>query len=167
MNDFVIRRARAADLEQIVRVLADSWGSTSVVVHGQVYNASTLPALLAERDGELAGLLTYTIVDDGLEIVTLDALTRHGGVGTALLEVVTGIAEEAGLRRVWLVTTNDNLDALRFYQRRGLRIVKVDPGAVDVARRHKPSIPAIGDHGIEIHDELTLELLLPAGSARP
>ncbi|WP_215909533.1 hypothetical protein [Streptacidiphilus fuscans] len=64
----------------------------------------------------------------------------------------------AELLGAWLVTTNDNLDALRFYQRRGLRIVGVAPGAVDAARRFKPSIPVTGEYGIPLRDELTLEL---------
>ena len=59
--------------------------------------------------------------------------------------------------RLWLVTTNDNLDALRFYQRRGLRITAVAAGAVDEARKIKPGIPLLGDHGIAIRDEITLE----------
>ncbi|MEW9527073.1 GNAT family N-acetyltransferase [Microbispora sp. NPDC049125] len=136
------------------------------MAHGQVHDASALPALIAERNGELAGLLTYAAGDDGLEIVTLDALVQGVGVGTALLAAVATIAREAKLGRLWLITTNDNLDALRFYQRRGLRIVGIDAGAVDVARGHKPSIPLAGEYGIEIHDEITLELRLPGAERR-
>jgi GNAT superfamily N-acetyltransferase len=78
-------------------------------------------------------------------------------VGTALLDAVKRIALEAGCRRVYLTTTNDNLRALRFYQRRGFRLVAVYAGAVDRARAHKPQIPAIGMHGIPIRDEIELE----------
>ena len=67
-------------------------------------------------------------------------------------------AREAGCRRLWLVTTNDNVDALRFYQRRGFRLTELQAGAVDVSRATlKPSIPEVGDHGIPIRDELVLE----------
>jgi hypothetical protein len=63
-------------------------------------------------------------------------------------------------QRVWLVTTNDNLDALRFYQRRGFRIAQVRPGAVDETRKTlKPSIAEVGDFGIPIRDEIVLERL--------
>jgi ribosomal protein S18 acetylase RimI-like enzyme len=58
---------------------------------------------------------------------------------------------------VRVTTTNDNLNALRFYQRRGFRIMGVHPGAVNEARRLKPSIPAIGAYGIPICDEIDLE----------
>ena len=82
------------------------------------------------------------------------------GAGTALLDAVVSYARERGLRRVWLVTTNDNLDGLRFYQRRGLRIVGVTSGGVDSSRLLKPSIPTVGSYGIPLRDELTLELPL-------
>ncbi|QQC93336.1 GNAT family N-acetyltransferase [Streptomyces alfalfae] len=115
---------------------------------------------MAEQDGRVVGLLTYTLSDAGLEIVSLDAVVRHSGVGSFLLAVAAETAQRAGARRFRLVTTNDNLDALCFYQRRGLRITDVTPGAVDAARVVKPSIPLSGEYGIPLHDELTLELPL-------
>ena len=161
MSVISVRAASADDRETVVSLLADSWGTTTLVAHGVVYDAALLPALLAERGGKIAGLLTYTVEgDEGLEIVTLDAVERRSGAGTALLASAVDVAHTLGARRVWLVTTNDNLDAVRFYQRRGMRIIRVAPGAVDEARVRKPSIPLVGDHGIEIHDELTLELRL-------
>ena len=71
------------------------------------------------------------------------------------------MAEASGAHRLWLITTNDNVDALRFYQRRGYRLARVDAGAVDRSRAAlKPAIPEIGAHGIPLRDELELELLL-------
>ncbi|MEU4427488.1 GNAT family N-acetyltransferase [Actinoplanes sp. NPDC024001] len=160
MGDVYVRRAVESDQETIERILTDSWGGPIVIGHGVEFNAARLPALLAERDGAVAGLLTYHLDGDALEIVSIDATARHTGAGTALLRAAAGVAREHGLRRLWLITTNDNLDALRFYQRRGLRIVAVTPGAVDAARERKPSIPEIGAYRIPLHDELTLELRL-------
>jgi ribosomal protein S18 acetylase RimI-like enzyme len=61
------------------------------------------------------------------------------------------------------VTTNDNVDALRFYQRRGFRLAALRAGAVEDARaRLKPEIPWTGADGIELRDELELEKV-PAG----
>jgi hypothetical protein len=87
---------------------------------------------------------------------------RHPGqgVGTALIEAVKVAAIEAGCRRLWLMTTNDNLHALGFYQRRGFRLVAVYPGAVDAARLLKPEIPLLGNDGIPIRDEIELEIAL-------
>ncbi|MFC8103958.1 GNAT family N-acetyltransferase [Streptomyces sp. NPDC057363] len=160
MGDVHVRPATAADREAITDVLTASWGGATVVVHATVYDALSLPALLAERGGKIVGLLTYTVSDGGLEIVSLDAMVQHSGVGSSLLAAAAEAAKQAGARRIWLVTTNDNLDALRFYQRRGLRITGVTPGAVDAARAVKPSIPLSGEYGIPLHDELTLELSL-------
>lgn len=139
-------------------LLAGWWGSTTIVSRGVARDASRLPALVAERDGEIAGVLTYNMRAGELEIVSINAVEPGGGVGTSLLAAATDLARERGCRRVWLVTTNDNLDALRFYQRRGLRLVAVHRGAVDDARSLKPSIPEVGEYGIPLHEELELEL---------
>jgi ribosomal protein S18 acetylase RimI-like enzyme len=78
-------------------------------------------------------------------------------VGTRLLDAVE---DRTGAQRLWLVTTNDNLDALRFYQRRGFRISEVRPGASDEARRTlKPSMSEVGNFGIPIRDEIVVERL--------
>ena len=69
------------------------------------------------------------------------------------------MAEASGARRLWLITTNDNVDALRFYQRRGFRLARVHAGAVDRSRATlKPAIPEIGAHEIPLRDELELEM---------
>lgn len=160
VTDPHVRAAQDADREAIARLLTDSWGATTVIAHGIAYDALELPALVAEVDGSLAGLLTYALSEEGLEVVSLDAVAKHGGVGSALLAAAVSLARSTGQRRLWLTTTNDNLDALRFYQRRGLRIVGVTPGAVDAARTLKPSIPVTGEYDIALHDELVLELRL-------
>jgi hypothetical protein len=144
----------------VVRILVGSWGGTVVVGHGEAMDAATMPGLLAERDGEPAGALTYRLAEDGLEVVTIDAVVRHSGAGSAVLAAAVETARAAGAPRLWLVTTNDNLDALRFYQRRGLCIVAVAPDALDATRVIKPHVPLIGAYGIPLRDELTLELIL-------
>lgn len=58
-------------------------------------------------------------------------------------------------------TTNGNVDALRFYQRRGFRLSELHPGATAAARETlKPGIPLLGNHDILIRDEIILEKLL-------
>jgi GNAT superfamily N-acetyltransferase len=117
--------------------------------------------LLAEKDGGLVGVLTYVVRGAECEVLTLYADERRQGAGSALIAEVTRFARQAGCTRLWLITTNDNVDALRFYQRRGFRLAALHPGAVDASRaRLKPEIPEVGDHGIPIRDELKLELAL-------
>jgi GNAT superfamily N-acetyltransferase len=155
VGGLVTRSVGSADA--LGALLAGWWGSTTIVSRGVPHDAARLPALVAERDGEIAGVLTYNVCDGELEIVSINAVEPGGGVGTALLATATELARARDCRRVWLVTTNDNLDALRFYQRRGLRLVAVHRGAVDDARRLEPSIPEVGAYGISLHDELELE----------
>jgi len=158
VGGLTVRAAVPEDRATVVELLTRSWRGVTVVAHGVRYQADTLPALLAERAGTTVGLLTYHLDRDGLEVVTIDAPVPGTGVGTALLRAAAEVARTAGAGRVWLVTTNDNLDALRFYQRRGMRISAVAPGGVDAARRLKPGIPLVGQYGIGLHDELTLTL---------
>jgi GNAT superfamily N-acetyltransferase len=93
-------------------------------------------------------------------LTSLNAVAAGKGVGSALLAAVENAVRAAGACRLWLITTNDNVDALRFYQRRGFRLTRLHAGAVDEARRLKPTIPAIGEYGIPIHDEIVLEKAL-------
>jgi GNAT superfamily N-acetyltransferase len=118
------------------------------------------PVLLAEDDqnGQLLGVLTYVVDPGQCEVLTLHAGQQWRGVGTALLQLVEQVATEQGCRRLWLITTNDNVDALRFYQRRGFRLAALHRGAVDDCRaRLKPEIPTVGDYGIPLRDELELD----------
>jgi ribosomal protein S18 acetylase RimI-like enzyme len=167
MGELSIRPVAALEYDAVVAALARWWNGTIVVGHGKRYDVATLPALGAWRDGAVVGALTYRIVDQAMEIVTIDADPPHDGTGSALFDAALAVARAARADRVWLVTTNDNLDALRFYQRRGMRLVGLAPGGVDQARVLKPSIPTIGAYGIPLRDELTLELRLgePGGSA--
>jgi len=105
-------------------------------------------------------LVTFQITGDACEIVTLDSLIEDRGIGTGLIEAVSTAASAVGCRRLWLITTNDNLHALGFYQKRGFRLAAVHPGAVDAARKLKPEIPLIGNDGIPIRDEIELEIVL-------
>jgi ribosomal protein S18 acetylase RimI-like enzyme len=143
-------------------VLTRSWGSTQVVSCGRLHDALELPGLVAGFDEERIGLLTWSVEGDECEVVTIDSLVQRRGVGRALLEAATEEAIALGCRRLWLITTNDNLPALRFYQRLGWDLVALHRGAVDEARQLKPEIPHVGLDGIALRHELELELSLPA-----
>jgi N-acetylglutamate synthase-like GNAT family acetyltransferase len=137
--------------------------SLRVARRGELVDASAHPAMVAWSDGEVVGVATYVVNGDACELLTLHARTRQGGTGTRLLAAVREAAREEGCRRLWVVTTNDNVDALRFYQRRGLRLAHLRPGAVDASRDQlKPEIPLTGAYGIPLRDELELEMDLEA-----
>jgi GNAT superfamily N-acetyltransferase len=155
-----IRPLCPADRDWVKRHIAEHWGAEIVVAHGTIYHPAALPGFVAELDGKMTALVTFQINGDACEIVTLDSLHPGQGIGTALIEEVKAAAGAAGCRRLWLITTNDNLHALGFYQKRGFRLVAVHPGAVDAARKLKPEIPLIGNDGIPIRDEIELEIVL-------
>jgi len=128
---------------------------------GELVHPLDHPALVAEAaDGQLAGMLTYVPGQDWrqCEILTLHADEQWHGTGTALIEAARHLARRQRCARLWVITTNDNVDALRFYQRRGFGLVRVHRGAVDRSRASlKPEIPQVGAYGIPLRDEIELE----------
>jgi ribosomal protein S18 acetylase RimI-like enzyme len=135
--------------------------SAVVARRGELVDARQHPALVATKGTRVVGVLTYVVSGRSCEVLTLHAAESWTGVGSALLKALEGALTARGCERVWLITTNDNVDALRFYQRRGFHLVALYPGAVDSARRDlKPAIPQVGDHGIPLRDELLLEKVL-------
>jgi ribosomal protein S18 acetylase RimI-like enzyme len=145
---------------QLTEILAREWGTNEIISRDQVHDLSRSPALFCVEGERVVGLATYAISGGECELLTIDAFETQRGIGSRLLEAVAKRARAAGCRRLWLITTNDNLDAIRFYQRRGLQLIAVHPGAVDEARKLKPQIPLVGNYGIAIRDELEFELPL-------
>ena len=153
-----VRPSRAEDRPAIEAFLAEHH-SVRVARRAELVDPLRHHALLAWAGEELVGVATYAIRETDCELLTLHARSRFTGTGSALLTAVQGAARRSACTRLWVVTTNDNVDALRFYQRRGLRLAHLRAGAVNQSRRTlKPEIPAIGSHGIEIRDELELEM---------
>jgi len=140
--------------------MVDHWGAEIVVSRGVAYTGADLPGFVAEMDGERVGLLTLNIANDECEIVTLDSLREGIGIGAALIDAARQTALEAGCRRLWLITTNDNLHMIGFSQKRGFRLAAVHCGAIAASRKIKPQIPEIGIGGISIRDEIELEICL-------
>lgn len=155
---FSIRPLAPADRPWVARFIAERWGAEIVVAHGAVYYPHELPGFVAVENADRVGLVTYHIDGDTCEIVTLDSLRPNRGIGTALVDAVRGAARESHCARVFLITTNDNLHALRFYQKRGFVLAALHRGAVNEARKIKPEIPLIGLDGIPIRDEIELEI---------
>jgi len=131
-----------------------------VVSRGVLHALNAYPALVAWDGDTPLGFAVYRLDQEGCELLAIHALAQWRGTGSALLHAVEVIAARAACSRVWLCTTNDNLSALRFYQRRGYRLRELAPGAFDEVRRLK-RLPQAGDipgnHGIAIRDELVLE----------
>ncbi len=159
MSNIQIRPIVKADKEWVISILEKHWGSVKIVSRGKVYKADHLPGFIAVLNNKKAGLVTYSLKND-CEIITLDSLVGGKGVATTLLEKIKEVAKKQGCKRVWLITTNDNLEALRFYQKRGFVLKALYPKALELSRKLKPEIPKMGRDNIPLRDEIELEIKL-------
>lgn len=155
-----IRKLNKIDQEWIKNLFIKNWGSDFIISRGKIHKPENLEGFIVEENGEKFGLATINIENNEMELVTIDSLKQGKGIGKMLLEKVINLAKEKNLKRVWLITTNDNLNALKFYQKNGFHLVKVYPNAIVESRKLKPQIPEIGENGIPIRDEIELEITL-------
>ena len=160
MDAFQIRPINKDDRKWIASLIKEWWAGPIIVTRGRTHQADELPGFVAVYEGERAGLITYEITGNDCEIVTMNSLAAGKGAGSALIDAVKNVAIKAECRRLWLITTNDNTAALRFYQKRDFRLAAVHRNAVEKSRRLKPEIPLTGNDGIPIRDEIELEMML-------
>jgi ribosomal protein S18 acetylase RimI-like enzyme len=161
-----VREVRDDERAWLRATIVERWGEEIVVGRGRAWTPHELPALAAvDNAGERVGVATYSVEGAVAELVTIDALRTGAGVGRRLLDAVAAAARAAGVERLLVMTTNDNLAALRFYQRNGFRLAELRPGAVDESRATlKPSIPQTGNDDIPLRDEI--DLVLELGGSR-
>lgn len=158
--DYTIKLIEPEDRTWVLEIVR-GWGADFIVSRGRKVFAADLPGFVARSpEGGPLGLVTYEIIGNRCEIVTLDAFEKFQGIGTELIGHVKTAARAAGCKRLWLITTNDNIDAIRFYQRRGFTIAAVHVNALAHSRELKPSIPETGSNGIPIRDEIEFEMSL-------
>ncbi len=171
VREFYIRALKPEDRNWVADFLDSHWMSTKIVSRGQIHYGHLLPGFAAfpgnseeeaDPNAKAIGLLTYRLEEDRpqVEVITINSQECNKGVGTALIETLRTVAIENGIKRIWVITTNDNLNALRFYQKRGFRLAALYPNAISESRKLKPQIPIIGEHNIPLTDELELEMLL-------
>jgi len=160
MDTFDIRPIDTTHQSTISNLLREQWGDPKVVSRGKVLDASNLPGFAAIEGDRIVGLITLHIDGSACEVVTLDAVVRGKGLGRTLIEYAKKFARKHSSTRLWLITSNDNVAALAFYQKVGFRIVAVHRDAISQARALKPQIPLVGENGIAIQDEIELEMLI-------
>lgn len=146
--------------QALIDLFIDNWGDDEMVVSSGTYQLSDLPGFVEYDEAEIIGVITYIIKNDQIEIISLDSFRENVGIGSQLLKKLEEISEEKDITKISVITTNDNLNALKFYQKRGYSIIKVIPNAVEKARKQKPSIPLFAENGIPIRDEIVLEKYL-------
>jgi ribosomal protein S18 acetylase RimI-like enzyme len=158
--ELAVRPLAATDRDWVRQFMLEHWGADSMIAHGERYYPHELPGFIAMHAGDAVGLVTYRVEGHECEIITIDSTRPKHGVGTALIEAAVSAAEHAGCCRIWLLTTNDNLNALRFYQRRGFELVAIHRRAIEEYRKLKPQISLIGEFGIPLRDAIELEMQL-------
>jgi DNA-3-methyladenine glycosylase I len=152
-----LRRIIPEELPRLRQFWVDHWGGEEMIVHDEIFLPEQLDGFVTE---DWAGVATYIIKGDQCEIISLDSLDEGKGIGTALINAVVKEAQSRSCRRLFLSTTNDNLHALRFYQKRGFELTAIRRGAVNKSREIKPAIPMLGGNGIPLRDEIELEMPL-------
>ncbi|MGN7177205.1 GNAT family N-acetyltransferase [Cytobacillus sp. SAFR-174] len=147
--------------DKIIEFFKLHWGSPEMVISSGVYDCSALDGFaVLNEEYKIIGLITYIIKNTECEIISLDSTEEGKGIGTSLVEEVENLAKKKNCRIVKLITTNDNLLALKFYQKRGFILSQIILNAVEEARKVKPEIPLIGNEGIPIRDEIVLMKVL-------
>ncbi|MDK2787961.1 MAG: hypothetical protein PWP07_1186 [Epulopiscium sp.] len=142
---------------KVTEFFKSHWGSSKMVISSGVYDCSELDGFAVLNDeGDIIGLVTYIIRDHECEIISLNSIEEGKGIGTSLINEIENIVIKNNCKLIKLVTTNDNLLALRFYQKRGFILSRIINNAVEEARKLKPEIPLIGNDGIPIRDEIEL-----------
>lgn len=150
-------RIDSGNREIVNAFIREHWYTTTMVVRGKLVDMTRTEGFFLREEKTIVGLLTYIVYDGVLEITSLDSLRENQGIGSALVNMAVREAQERGLQKIVLITTNDNINAIRFYQKRGFDMVRLFRNAVDAARKLKPEIPLIGENAIPLHHEIEFE----------
>lgn len=153
-----IRTISSENRDQINDFINSHWFSTVMVVKGELVDMTILDGFVTYEGEKIIGLVTYKIRGSECEIISLDSLVEKQGIGTALVNKVIETARENKCTKIRLITTNDNINALRFYQKLGFDMAKLYHNALDISRKLKPSIPLLGEFDIPLKHEIEFEM---------
>lgn len=155
-----IKKIQLENRQQINCFISSHWFSTNMVVRGEIVDMTKMDGYAAYENDKIIGLATYRIYDNECEIMSLDSLNEGQGIGTALINKVKEKAIKEKCIKLKLITTNDNINAIRFYQKRGFDMARIYHNSIEISRKLKPSIPMLGDFGIPLKHEIEFELEL-------
>lgn len=155
-----IKPISSENIQQISKFISSQWLSTDIVVRGELVDTATLNGFVVFDDVNIIGLITYRIKDNECEIMSLDSLREKQGIGTALINKVIEIATKENCTKIKLITTNDNINALCFYQKREFDMVRLYHNALETSRKLKPTIPMLGNFDIPLRHEIEFEMNL-------
>lgn len=149
-----------ATKEEVAKFIIKYWGSGKIATRGRIVDATSLPRIIIRnKEGKITALAVYRI-DRNKNLCKLIAMATDvlgKGIGSALLLKVEEKAKKERCEKIWLITTNDNLEAIAFYNKKGYRLAAVHQDSVKALRKLKPEIPLMGQHGLPIKDEWEFE----------
>lgn len=154
MNIVALNNDNRSAVDQYIK---DEWGGLTIVTLGNAYNANILPGYVMMHEGTIAGAILYRLDGKACEIAVLYSLMENQGIGSALIREVISLADKNGCERVWLVTSNDNTHAIRFYQKFGFALKAVHINSFDLIRKFKPHLPERGIDQIPLAHEFEFE----------
>jgi ribosomal protein S18 acetylase RimI-like enzyme len=160
--DYIVKTEKENEaLSEIIK----GWGYDFFVSRGKVHKAQDLDGILAYDNKKIIGLGLYYIKNNECEIVLMETFDQNKGIGTKIIDKIINIAKQNKCNRIWLITTNDNINAIKFYQKRGFCIVNIHINAIVESRKiilmhqqNSLNIPLIGEYGIPVRDEIEFEI---------
>jgi RimJ/RimL family protein N-acetyltransferase len=158
--NYTIRPKQDSDNEAINAMMLETWHTLAIISRAKFHPIIDLPCYVAESVGKLVGLVGYEIIQNQCEVVILQSMIENQGIGTKLMQAVIDTAKKNNCTRVWLITTNDNLHSMHFYQKLGFSFSALYRNAMEVSRKMKPQIPLTGREGIPLRDEIEFELII-------
>lgn len=154
------KRINSRNRNLINTFIRQRWYSTSMIIRGKEIDMTKADGFYFNEEENIIGLITYIVYNDILEITSLDSLQENQGIGSKLVEAVIHEAREKNIKKIVLITTNDNINAIRFYQKRGFDMAHLFRNALDISRKLKPEIPLIGENSIPLRHEIEFERII-------
>ena len=154
------KRISTSDRTLVDEFIRQQWYTTTMIIRGKEIDMTQTEGFYVKEQEDIIGLITYFVSDDVLEVISLNSLRENQGIGTKLVDPVIREAKDRKLKKILVVTTNDNINAIKFYQKRGFDMACLYHNALDISRKIKPEIPLIGDHSIPLRHEIEFELLI-------
>ena len=154
------KRISTSDRTLVDEFIRQQWYTTTMIIRGKEIDMTQTEGFYVKEQEDIIGLITYLVSDDVLEVTSLNSLRENQGIGSKLVDAVIREAKDRKLKKILVVTTNDNINAIKFYQKRGFDMARLYHNALDISRKIKPEIPLIGDHSIPLRHEIEFELLI-------
>src|SRR5208283_896292 len=97
----------------IKNIYIQTWSGDICVSRGKVQKVDDFTGgFVAEISGQNVGFVTYTVTGSELEITGLVSLKEKSGIGSELVKAVIDLGKKQKIKKICLLTTNDNLNGI-------------------------------------------------------